>query len=235
MCFSPEASFAAAALTAAAGAVSFVRMPAASYSGLALMPLVFAIQQFLEGLIWLRLAGAMSWPAPEYLANAFVAIAELGWPVLAPAALWMAEGSRRRRAMLATAASAGFALACFFLSRFLAAVHVPSDEAGRIVYRAVPVSCSVSVCDRIPEKYLSGVPAPDWILLPYAVIIIGSFLLSGQRPVRLVGIVICTGLLVSLVFYNHALISVWCFFAAFASLLIVRVIEKARQTARCTD
>ena len=58
-------------------------------------------------------------------------------------------------------------------------------------------------------------------------------LLSSQRTILRLGIVVMVGAVVAYAFYWHAFISVWCFFAAAASAVILLHFEQShRQTVR---
>ena len=52
-------------------------------------------------------------------------------------------------------------------------------------------------------------------------------LLSSRGPIRLFGLAVATGLAVALAFYEISFISVWCFFAALASIAVMRVFVRA--------
>jgi hypothetical protein len=111
----------------------------------------------------------------------------------------------------------------------LLTTYVPVLESGRIAYQGQPVPDPGGF---MPCLIGDGGLAPaisQWVLVPYAALILTSFALSSAGELRLVGSVICLGLFLSLLAYRHALVSVWCFFAALASLLIVLAIERARR------
>ena len=64
MCFSEPASFAVAAGCALAGAIAVFKSPSPNYLPLAGVPLVFAVQQASEGLVWRALDQVVGLPAP---------------------------------------------------------------------------------------------------------------------------------------------------------------------------
>ena len=55
MCFSAPASFVAAAVTGAVGVAAMMRVHRREELPLAAMPLFFAVQQAIEGFLWLSL------------------------------------------------------------------------------------------------------------------------------------------------------------------------------------
>ncbi len=80
MCFSATASFAAAGFTGIVGIVTVARMADRREGALAAMPLLFAAQQTVEGLMWLNLMPAATALVPA-LTMAFLFLAEPFWPV----------------------------------------------------------------------------------------------------------------------------------------------------------
>ena len=65
----------------------------------------------------------------------------------------------------------------------------------------------------------------------YALIIVAALFLSPSRQILTFGGLIATALLVALLFFAHAFISIWCFFAAVLSayIVIILVIERRQQ------
>ena len=84
MCFSAPASFVAAGLAGAAGLASLARVQSKAELPLAAMPLVFAIQQTIEGFLWLTLANEAVGPTSSSLTEAFLMFALVLWPIYAP-------------------------------------------------------------------------------------------------------------------------------------------------------
>ena len=112
MCFSATASFAASgALTVSL--VSAVRIKRRSLLMLALMPLLFAIQQAAEGLVWLTVASKQHTPLHHFGVYAFLAVALVVWPIWLPVSLLLAEQQPRRRRGLVLLVYAGVAVAVF--------------------------------------------------------------------------------------------------------------------------
>jgi hypothetical protein len=96
MCFSATASFSASAVLLAVGAVTWTSARSVSERPFAAIPLLFAIQQAIEGMLWLSFA------APDASLNvamtyAFVCFSHLLWPVFVPTAVLLMEPSRARR------------------------------------------------------------------------------------------------------------------------------------------
>lgn len=80
MCFSAQVSFGTAALTGVTGIAALSRATRATEVPFAAMPLLFAVQQAVEGARWLALSQAGSAAISSALANVFMTIAIVLWP-----------------------------------------------------------------------------------------------------------------------------------------------------------
>lgn len=212
VCFSATASFATAALTGTAGvaAVALVRDP--RDLPLAAMPLFFAAQQAVEGFLWLGLAQTLPSPATPALTHAFLVFAQVFWPVWAPvAALAIEPSPARRRAILACLAL-GAAIAAYLAWDIAGREHTAAIVGGHIVYTG-----NYARAEPIGLAYLAATALP--------------LLLSSRRAAVLLGVIILIGSAVAYDFYREAIVSVWCFFAAAASAVIVSHFERARRRA----
>jgi hypothetical protein len=85
MCFSATASFSAAGILALAGAVTLSKARDVRERPLAAVPLVFALQQGIEGLLWRTVPAGHQ--AGRTLATSFAILAMVFWPVFIPLAV----------------------------------------------------------------------------------------------------------------------------------------------------
>lgn len=69
-------------------------------------------------------------------------------------------------------------------------------------------------------SYSNGRAFPLFAEMVYGICTCAPLLLSSARTLRLLGLCVLGGLLVSFAFYYFTLLSVWCFFAALASGVI---------------
>ena len=231
MCFSAEASFIAAGVTGMAGVFAIARAPSRAFLPLGVIPFVFAIQQGVEGAIWIGLASDSSALALNHLSKAFLIIGEALWPMLVPLAVLAAEPIPKRRRILASLALLGAGLFAAFSLLIAVAEYTPEIQNGCIRYGgkiAWPIDTPVYPLSSGEPWRLSSL---DWTVAPYALITIGSLFLSSHAAVRAFGLVSMIGLAVSLALYRETLVSVWCFFAALGSVTLVVAIEQARRKA----
>jgi len=178
---------------------------------LAAMPLFFAIQQGVEGLLWLSLTDGSERPeASLLLANVFLVFAKVVWPILTPFAVVLIEARPGRRRLIRWCCAAGVLAGAFFAWSLVANPHMAWIESGHIAYS--------------PEHQL------PWIIgSMYVAATCVAPLLSSHAAVKVLGIIVTAGSAVTYFLYWEAYTSVWCFFSAAASGVIVFYFEKARQ------
>jgi uncharacterized protein DUF6629 len=204
MCFSATASFSAAAVIGGVG-VATLRQAVSKHDPrlipLAAFPLLFSLQQVVEGLLWLDLDEPGPGALRGALVHAFQGYAEVFWPIFAPLAAWLIEPDRLRRRLIALCLAVGVALSIYLLTMMIAHPYEAFAAGGHIVYRN-------------DHRY------PIGIEVPYVVATTISLLLSSHRSVRLPALVVLIGFGVAYLSFHPAYISVWCFFAALASVLV---------------
>jgi hypothetical protein len=210
MCFSPLASFATAALTGAIGLVCLTRVTQPRELPLAATPLFFGVQQAIEGGLWLYLPTAPHGPPAAALTLAFLLFAQVFWPVYAPLAAWSLEPNERRRRLMVACLAIGVAVAGYLLWRILTGPREAVIVNSCIVYRTTP-----------GHQLLVGLAYLTATSLP--------LILSSRRTILALGAVTLTGCVVAYAFYWEAFLSVWCFFAAAASIIILGHFEWARR------
>lgn len=213
MCFSATASFLTAAVTGAAGVVALTRVGDRREIPLALIPLAFATQQIVEGGLWLTLPVAPDGGLSSLLTQAFLVYALAFWPVFAPFAAWSMETMPLRRVAIALCLMLGIGLAAFLATTVLAAPHTSCISGGHIVYQI-------------------GFTAPLPLGLLYLVATGGALAISSHRAVSLLGAIVIAGSVTAYVFYWNAFISVWCFFAAVCSVVILVHFKRAHAARR---
>lgn len=209
MCFSPTASFFTAGLTASIGLVAMARVRHPRELPLAATPVLFAVQQAIEGFLWLTLPDAPNGAAASALTLAFLIVALVFWPVFAPLAAMSIETNAKRRRLMSFWLVVGVATSAYFLRGLLARHDVAVIHDEHIVYFRGQLQVTV-----MSVAYLAAVTAP--------------LLLSSRRTIVAFGAIILVGSPVAYALYMEAFQSVWCFFAAAASVVILCHFEWAR-------
>ena len=210
MCFSPEASFAIAALTGFVGVVAVLRTTDARELPLAATPLVFAVQQAIEGGLWLNLPTAPLGPVAAGLTLAFLFFALVFWPIYAPLATWWLEPQARRRRLMLVCLAAGAGVAAYLAWRAVGGPREAVIVGACIVYK-------------IPGGH------PLWVGAAYMAATTVPLIASSRRVLRALGAIMLVGSVVAYAFYWQAFLSVWCFFAAAGSTVILAHFEWARR------
>jgi hypothetical protein len=81
----------------------------------------------------------------------------------------------------------------------------------------------------LPHPVSDGRAPPDAVRVAYLAATGLPLLLSSHRTVIIFGAIVLAGLVVAYAFYWEALVSVWCFFAAVASVVILCHFEWSRR------
>jgi hypothetical protein len=203
MCFSATASFIVGGSLTVVGVVTLKLAKGRAETPFAAIPLLFGIQQLVEGLLWVSIEQGMPQlkTAMTYL---FTFFSHMLWPLLVPFAVARLESTHtisrwRKNAMW------GF--------------RVVGVVVAMLLFQLVATQPLTAVVDThiiyvTPFFY-------DWpmmVLYIVATCIVCFF--STHRLVRLFGLMVLAFFFVSYWFYTQAFFSVWCFFAAVLSFII---------------
>ena len=201
MCFSATASFTAGALMLAAGVAAQAAAQGLAQRAYAAVPLLFAIQQATEGLVWL----SFGWDAPGltgWATQFYSFFSHVLWPVYVPVAAWLLEPQPQRKLLLAGVCMVGFAVGGYLLYTMLMNPIVARPVGGHVDYES-------------PHFYIA------LSMTLYFVATTGSLLLSSHRWVRVFGALALAASMLAYAFFARWFISVWCFFAAVLSLAVL--------------
>jgi hypothetical protein len=200
MCFSATASFSAGTLLLGIGALTLKEARRPREWPFAAIPLLFAIQQLIEGVIWLT----FSTDTPllnTLMTHLYSFFSHVLWPVYLPVAVLMIEPPGGHRRTLTALAVAG-AVVGLYLLYVLMAFPVVSRPTGQHVEYASPHFFAAAV------------------MTLYLVSTTVSPLLSTLRWVQVFGALALLSFGAAYTFYAMWFISVWCFFAALLSSVI---------------
>ncbi len=166
----------------------------------ALLPALFSAHQFLEVTVWAGLDGRVSPGLADLAMRAYLFIA---WPLLPtymPFAVMLLDARRR-------AAMAPFLALGLIVSGYLA-----------FVVLANPVEV---IRHSHGLEYLTVVQHPLLWAVLYIVAVIVPLLMSSYRPIVAFGVLNLIGLIAVAILYMKSFASLWCFFAAVASVLVL--------------
>jgi hypothetical protein len=211
VCFSATASFTAAAALLGIGTVTVRRVSTVRELPYALIPALFGLQQAIEGGLWLTFADNAS-HLNASLTHIYQFFSHVLWPVYVPIAVYLLEEVHWRRRLLIGFSAAGSAVG-LYLFYFLLTDPTTSRVTGNHI-------------DYIsPHFYVGGV------ISLYVLATCASSLISSHRAVRWFGMGTAASLSAAAIFYWTWFISVWCFFAAIMSLVVLSFFRR-RNSAR---
>jgi hypothetical protein len=211
MCFSPTASFVAAGVIASIGVATLRHVREPRTLLFAAVPLLFAVHQFTEGLVWLGLDGTIGPVALHRAAFLFTFYAQGLLPGLMPAAVALMEPPGRRRTAIVGLTAIGL-LVCAW------------DLYGLFLFPSRTFIGHHAIAYRNPLTGNFG------ISLLYILATCGALLLSSHRVVRWYGALNVVGLTAVEIVREYAFASIWCFYAASLSIMIYW--QFRRQTIR---
>lgn len=215
MCFSSTASFGASIVLASTGVVAIARSQNTAQRVLACVPVLFAIQQFTEGILWVSLLNEKYIHLKQISTYVFLIFAQIVWPVYIPLAIFLFEDDKRRRRTIAVLAIAGLILAGYTLFCLF----------------EYPVNAQV---DKHHIKYILGFAlSGKWYygLLYFLPTILAPFF-SGNKMLRWLGYVFLASYVISRLLFHLYVISVWCFFGAAISWVVLLIINHYNKIGR---
>lgn len=199
MCFSATASFVAGVSLSAVGVTTLKKATGNADKPFALIPLLFGIQQIIEGLLWLsfRYDAALLNAMTTYLFSVF---SHTLWPIFVPFAVGLLEQVRWRRNVMRLFQIIGLTIGLYLLY-FIVKYPVIAVAGEHIVYVS-PHFCALPT------------------MLPYLLATCVVSFFSSHRVVQWFGGLALLLFLIAYWFYTVALFSVWCFFSAVLSFMI---------------
>ena len=212
MCFSASASFALSGVLLGVGVKSLTQSPSRRHVMFASIPLVFAAQQATEGVVWRTIDGGAHATVHRLAVVAFLGFALIVWPMWVPFSLQLIERSPARQKVLTR-------LVWFGVAAAVAAVV--------LLTRSQPVA----VVAGHSIRYNRAGNATGWlkalVLLAYVAPMILPLFVSTAPLARAIGVALAMSLVLTALVERTALTSVWCFFAAILSGLILVAITRS--------
>ena len=200
MCFSATASFTAGALMAGIGILTIKAAREPSELPFAAIPLLFAIQQLIEGVIWLT----FRYETPllnEVMTQLYSFFSHVLWPIYVPFAVVLIEPPGWRRRVLLAFVMIGLTVGVYF-------AYVLT------VYQVVSRSTDHHI--EYDSPYFFAAMTISLYLLSTTV----SLFLSTYRTVNVFGVLVLLSFAIAYYFYETWFISVWCIFAGLLSVIV---------------
>jgi hypothetical protein len=213
MCFSAPASLVASGALGASG-IAILRMPKKKAEiPLSLFPIIFAVHQLIEGILWLSLTGAISDTYKAGAVYAYAFIAFVFWPIFVPFSMYMIETGRTRRKLIFLCQIVGLYIGISFL---IGIIKYPVDATG--------LSHSISYQIKSPAKSLA----------PYLLAVAVPFLIASNKRLVLLGATLLLSCgAAAYMACSNTFPSLWCFYAAILSLIVYLYFRyQAKATAK---
>lgn len=204
MCFSASASFTASAALGIIGLKAVSSVTKKEYLPLASVPLLFCVQQFLEGLVWLSLQNEQFAFITSPATYGYIFFAYSLWPCWIPFSILATTQNKKERALLYALLIIGMIVAVTLLYHII--LFGASAQIG---------ACHILYTYAIPETLV------HWGTIGYLMATVIPFFATGNRKMYVIGALVALAYAVSYYVYYTYLTSVWCFFAALISLSIV--------------
>jgi general stress protein CsbA len=196
------ASFGAGVILLTIGYVAVSQARNSQQHVLSVIPLLFSLQQFIEGLLWLSLQdhAYVRWqPLMLYL---FLIPAQVVWPLFIPVCAVMIETNPvRRKLLILTCIIGGITSAIFLYGLFF------YNASASIGHHHIRYALDLPFL----QQWYGGIP--------YLAAAVAAPLISSDPRMRLTGLLLLISYLTASLFYKDYIISVWCYFATVISLV----------------
>ncbi len=171
----------------------------------AVIPLCFALQQAAEGVVWITYGNPSSAALTQGASFLFLLFALVVWPLLIPFSLLIAEHHKTQWYQLLA----------------LTLIGIGVGGYGAQLLYGFPVSVAVT-CHSIAYVYGNTNPLINALhAVGYVCVTVVPFFISTLRLTRILGVLLSGSLIAACWAWYAAATSVWCFFAALISSLIV--------------
>src|ERR1700691_3392697 len=202
MCFSATANFVGSGVLGAVGVVTLTKVKHRRELLFAGLPTLFAIHQFIEGFVWLGLDGILSPTVAHDMGAAYMLYAQGLLPFLLPLSVLLFEpdGKSRRRMLPFLVVGGGTTLYILWaLTAYPLQVYIRGDSI----------------------VYINQATNNTAVAVLYVIATCGSLFFSKVRAMIIFGAANLAILLLVMEFKRYAFTSLWCAYAAVASVIIL--------------
>ncbi|MFZ0761231.1 MAG: DUF6629 family protein [Candidatus Sulfotelmatobacter sp.] len=208
MCFSATANFVGSGVLGAVGVVTLTKVKHRRELLFAALPLLFAIHQFIEGFVWLGLDGDLSPAVARDMGAAFMLYAQGLLPFLLPLSVLLFEPHKKSRQRMLPFLVLGGATTLYILWALTAFPLQLYVRGNSIVYMNQATNNTA-------------------VAVLYVIATCGSLFFSEIRMMVLFGMANLVILLAVMAVKRYAFTSLWCAYAAVASVIILAYFWKS--------
>jgi hypothetical protein len=208
MCFSATANFVGSGVLGAIGVVTLTRVKHRRELLFASLPALFAIHQFIEGFVWLGLDGILSPAVAHNMGAAFMLYAQGLLPFLLPLSVLLFESDRTSRTRMLPFVVLGGATTLYILWALTAFPTQVYIRENSIVY-------------------VNQATNNTAVAVFYVIVTCGSLFFSKVKAMVMFGAANLIILLAVTAVKRYAFTSLWCAYAAVASVIILAYFWKS--------
>jgi hypothetical protein len=208
VCFSAVANFTGSGVLGTIGVVTLTKVKHRRELLFASLPTLFAIHQFIEGFVWLGLDGVLSPAVTHDMGAAFMLYAQGLLPFLLPLSVLLFEpnvSSRRRMLPFLIVGTLTTLYILWALTAYPTQVFVRGNS---IVYTNPATNHTI-------------------VAIVYVIATCGSLLFSKIKDMVIFGVANLAILLTVMAVKTYAFTSLWCAYAAIASVIILAYFWKS--------
>ena len=209
MCFSATANFVGSGVLGAVGVVTLTKLKHRRELLFAALPVLFAIHQFMEGFVWLGLDGILSPAVAHDMGAAFMLYAQGLLPFLLPLSVFLFEPNAKSRSRMLPFLVLGGATTLYILWALTAFPLQLYIRGNSIVY-------------------INQATNNTAVAFVYVIATCGSLFFSKIRMMVIFGTANLAILLAVMEVKRYAFTSLWCAYAAVASVIILTYFWRSR-------
>lgn len=210
MCFSATANFVGSGVLGAVGVVTLTKVKHKRELLFAALPVLFAIHQFIEGFVWLGLDGIFSRMVAHDMGAAFMLYAQGLLPFLLPMSVYLFEPDKKSRTRMLPFVVLGAGTTLYILWALTAYPLQLYLKANSIVY-------------------INQATNNTAVAMIYVIATCGSLFFSKIKMMVVFGAANLAILLVVMAFKRYAFTSLWCAYAAIASVIILAYFWQSKE------
>jgi len=212
MCFSATANFVGSGVLGAAGVVTLTKVKHRRELLFAALRMLFAVHQFMEGFVWLGLDGILSPAVAHDMGAAFMLYAQGLLPFLLPLSVLLFEPNAKSRSRMLPFLVLGGATTLYILWALTAFPLQLYVRGNSIVYMNQATNNTA-------------------VAVFYVIATCGSLFFSKIKMMVIFGAANLAILLVVMEVKRYAFTSLWCAYAAVASVIILAYFWKPQRAA----
>jgi hypothetical protein len=208
MCFSAAANFVGSGALATVGVITLTKVKHRRELLFAALPILFAIHQFIEGFVWLGLDGMLSPTVTHNMGAAFMLYAQGLLPFLLPLSVLLFEADAKSRRRMQPFLVIGTLTTLYILWALTAYPTQVFVKRNSIVY-------------------INQATNNITVAIFYIIATCGSLLFSKVKDMVIFGLANLAILLIVMAVKRYAFTSLWCAYAAIASVIILAYFWKS--------